>query len=438
LKYAGAADVEKALTSVFQQQKGDIAPRRFVADARTNALIVMATESDTERIKELIDMMDQGVDKGALNVYKLQNAWAEDLAKVLMNLPKTTTGTAPAGGAPVLSKNVQIIADKATNTLVISADRADYAILESIIKQLDANRPMVYIEALIMEVAVTKNFRLGVEWQGMHDFSYSGNKGGVVGGFSGDNYGNTAGVISSTIPALPQGMSLGVVGQGITVAMGNTSITFPNFAALVQAYQGDSDVSVLATPQLLTMNNEEAEINISKNMPYITRQDQTNTGVSATNYSNYDYKDVGIIIKITPHINEDGYIRLKIDQNVSSMDTTSDKFRPTTRKRSAKTTVMLKDGNTLVIGGLIQENGEVGTFKVPLLGDIPLLGWLFKYQRKTSEKTNLFFFVSPRIVRTAAEAATLTSKKTSEIGVLEEGVIRMYDPKRDKARVPKP
>lgn len=441
LKHAVASDLVTILTNIFQHQKG-FEHLKFVADSRNNALVVLGTETQAERIKNLISLMDKDTREQAVNVhvYRLQNAWAEDMAKVLMNLPKTGTpqqpGAAPAA-TPLFSKNVQIVADKATNTLVITADRADYAILEKVIKQLDTSRPMVYLETLIMEVSVEKNLRLGVEWAGVQSFSYAtdarsvSRTGGIVGGMSGEGYANIMGLMPSTtktIPTLPSGLSLGIIGQGISVAMGSTMLTFPNFAALLQFFQSDSDISVLATPQLLTMENEEAEINISKNIPYITRLDQTNVGVTGTNFSNYEYKDVGVIIKLTPHINEDGYIRVKIDMNVSSVDTSADPFRPTTRKRSVKTTVMLKDGNTLVIGGLIQDNSESGISKAPFLGDIPILGWLFKYKRKTMDKTNLFFFISPRVIRTVAEAQALTEKKNTEAAIPEGKDIKMFEP----------
>lgn len=441
LKHAVASDLVTILTTIFQHQKG-FEFLKFVADSRNNAVIVLGTETQAERIKNLISLMDKDTREQAVNVhvYRLQNAWAEDLAKVLMNLPKagaTPQAGATTAAAPLFSKNVQIVADKATNTLVITADRADYAILEKVIKQLDTNRPMVYLETLIMEVSVEKNLRLGVEWAGVQSFSYAtdaksvSRTGGIIGGMSGEGYANITGLMPSstkTIPTLPSGLSLGIIGQGISVAMGSTTLTFPNFAALLQFFQSDSDISVLATPQLLTMENEEAEINISKNIPYITRLDQTNVGVTGTNYSNYEYKDVGIIIKLTPHINEDGYIRVKIDMNVSSVDTSADPFRPTTRKRSVKTTVMLKDGNTLVIGGLIQDNSESGVSKAPFLGDIPVLGWLFKYKRKTMDKTNLFFFISPRVIRTVAEAQELTKKKNAEAAIPETQDIKMFKP----------
>ncbi|MDI9569445.1 MAG: type II secretion system secretin GspD [Pseudomonadota bacterium] len=440
LKFATAAEVVKSLSAMFQQQKG-IAPIRIVAEERTNAVLLLASEADTTRIKNLIAMMDKGVTRGEslLHIYRLQNATAEDLAKVLMNLPKDAKGGQAAGKA-VLSKDVQIVADKATNTLIITAERGDYTIIESIVKQLDMPRPMVYIEALIMEVSEGKDFKLGVEWHAVKDFG----AGPVAGLGAGGKDANTIGVASfsgggkSAFPALDaatnmatfpaSSFSVGVLGAGINIG----GIIFPNIGAVFQAYRGDSDVSVLATPQLLTLDNEDAEINVGKNVPYITRQDTSSTGTQI-NYSNYEYKDVGIILKVNPHINEDNFIRLKIDQQVTRIDTASSAdFRPTTYKRAAKTAVVVKDGETIVIGGLINDETEVREDKIPILGNIPLLGWLFKYRYQAKGKSNLFIFITPRIVRNQADAAAIYKKKSSEIGQIEEGVIRMYDPRKDK------
>ncbi len=442
LKFATASEVVKSLTSMFQQQKG-IAPIRIVAEERTNAILLLASEADTARVKNLIAMMDKGVTRGEslLHIYRLQNATAEDLAKVLMNLPKDAKGGQAAGKA-VLSKDVQIVADKATNTLIITAERGDYTIIESIIKQLDVPRPMVYIEALIMEVSEGKDFKLGVEWHAVKNFG----AGPVAGLGAGGTDASTIGVASfsgggtsafptvdtttsmATFPA--SSFAVGVLGAGINIG----GIIFPNIGAVFQAYRGDSDVSVLATPQLLTLDNEDAEINVGKNVPYITRQDTSSTGTQI-NYSNYEYKDVGIILKVNPHINEDNFVRLKIDQQVTRIDTASSAdFRPTTYKRAAKTAVVVKDGETIVIGGLINDETEVREDKIPILGDIPLLGWLFKYRYKAKGKSNLFIFITPRIVRNQADAAAIYKMKSNEIGQIEEGVIRMYDPKKDKQK----
>ena len=444
LKFASAAEVAKSLTALFQKQKGTIAPVKIVADERTNALILSATENDTVKVRELISMMDTGITKGdsLLHVYRLQNANAEDLAKVLMNIPKDAKAAGPPGKA-VLSKDVSILADKATNTLIITAERADYIIIESVIKQLDVLRPMVYIEALIMEVSANKDFRLGVEWRGIQNYSdklptsFVSNAAavGIVGsgGSAAGTGGGQAGgynIIPSAV-SFPTGFAVGLLSGGITIG----GVVFPTIGAVLQTYQYDSDVSILATPQIMTLDNEEAEINVGKTVPYITRSDtssvtSTTTAVYGTSY---EYKDVSTVLKITPHINDDQFVRLKIDQQVTKLDAASQAGTPTTLKRAAKTTVVVKDNETVVIGGLIDESSGTSIYKVPLLGDIPLLGWLFKSLVTTREKTNLFVFITPHIIRTQADASDMFKKKIGDAGVVEDGVIKLYDKKdRDK------
>lgn len=452
LKYASAADTLKSLVSVFQQQRGTLAPVKIVADERTNAVIVAATENDTIRVKELIGLMDREIPKGTgmIRVYYLQNARAEETAKVLTTIPQQAK--LPDGRPAAVSKSVQIVADKATNSLIITADTADYLIIEDVIRKLDIARSMVYLEALIMEVNASKNFKLGVEWMGAVKISESytgiGSGSGEGGTFpistglltpstTGTASGTSAGTITS-LPSFASGLTLGVIGQAIRVAtVGGADITFPNLAAFINAYQADTDVRILATPQLLTLDNEEAEMTVGKNVPYVTRQDTTTT--ATINYSSYEYKDVGITLKVTPQINKEGFVRLKLDQSVTKLDTqtqdvgTGQKIlAPTTLKRTAKTTVTVRSGDTVVIGGLIEDSTSDGIYKVPLLGDIPLLGWLFKYKTKVGDKTNLFIFITPRIIQKPEDATDIHQDKKDYMQSLQEGTIKTTPPKKKK------
>jgi general secretion pathway protein D len=444
LQNASASEVVKSLTVVFQQRRATLTPIRMVADPRTNSLIIFASVSDTENVRKLIAMMDKEAPRGESNiqVYRLQNAVADDLSKVLNSIIKETGGaTAGAAGAagaaapriaaPVVSKNVQIVPDKATNTLVIMAEREDYKVLESIIKQLDVPRAMVYIEALIMEVNATKDFKLGVEWSALKD---TGSVQGIPNSGSAAFVSSGTGVLSSLatstagVLGFPSGFSMGIIGAGIKIG----GVMFPTIGAMVQAYKHDSDVSILSTPQLLTLDNEEAEINVGSNVPYLTRQDSTaSTTTNAVNYNTYEYKDVGVILNITPHINEENFVRLKISQQVTKVTSGADKATPTTLKRTAKTTVVVKDSETIVIGGLVGDSTDDGTTRVPLLGDIPLLGWLFKAKTVKREKTNLYVFLTPHIVRTQQEAASLYQSKRETMGDVEEGIIKLNERKQE-------
>lgn len=459
LQNASASEVVKALNTIFTQSpaRGKAgAALRAVADSRTNSIILLASGAETESVRKLIAFMDKDVPRGESNiqVYRLQNSVAEDLAKVLTNIVKEGSSTASASGgaspaagvktAPttVVSKNVQIVPDKATNTLVVMAEREDYKIIENIIKQLDVPRPMVYIEALIMEVNAKKDFKLGVEWRGITEHgSVDGNPTAAFAGSGGvssttkGGYNILDGLLTTTtagvVGAFPAGFSMGMVGANIKIG----GVTFPTIGAVIQAYRDDSEVSILSTPQIMTLNNEEAEINVGSNVPYVTRQDQTNAGTTgATNYSSYEYRDVGVNLKVTPNINEENFIRLKINQEVTKVQSGADQARPTTLKRTAKTTVIVKDNETVVIGGLVGDSTDDSTYKFPLLGDIPLLGWLFKTKSSSREKTNLYVFLTPHIVRTQADAAKLYQEKRESMGEVEEGIIKLNE--KADAKVP--
>ncbi len=443
---ASASEVAKSLTAIFQQRRAKVTAVRVVPDSRTNSIIVLANVADTENVRKLITFMDKDTPRGESNiqVYRLQNSIAEDLAKVLNSIIKDSGASAATGQkalAPVVSKNVQVVPDKATNTLVVMAEREDYKILENIIKQLDVPRPMVYIEALIMEVNANKAFNIGVEWRGLKDTGSitgmdSGKAIAIIG--SGGAGSTTPGgynildsLTTGTSAAFPGGFSMGIVGAGIKIG----DILFPNIGAVVQAYKTDSEVSILSTPQIMTLDNEEAEINVGSNVPYITRQDSTTTSATyPVNYNTYEYKDVGVVLNITPHINEENFIRLKISQQVTKVTSASTSATPTTLKRTAKTTVVVKDNETIVIGGLVGDSTQDNTYKVPLLGDIPLLGWLFKTNSTSREKTNLYVFLTPHIVRTQTDAAGIYQEKRETMGEVVEGIIKLNEKKAE----PKP
>ncbi len=435
LRFASAQEIVKSLSQIFQKRakkrKGALAATiKIVSDDRTNIIITLASENDTSRIRQLIALLDKEVPKGEekVRVYRLQNANAEDLAKVLMNLPPKGSKVSQKGKSPILSKDIQIVPDKATNTLVITADRDDYSILEGVIEKLDIPRPMVYIEALIMEVNVDKGFNLGVEWMGAEDFTYHGREGGIGTGFggAGGKYGNLKGMLG-TPPSLPLGFSLGVLGETIDIG----GIPFTNLGAVLQAYQKDEDVHILSTPQILTLDNEEAEIYVGANVPYQTRAETSEANVD---YSSYEYKDVGVTLRITPQISQERFVRLEIFQEVTKlvMEAGQQTERPTTLKRTTKTTVTIKDKNTIVIGGLIGDDVANTEYKVPCLGNIPVLGWLFKYKSESREKRNLFIFITPRIVENPTEAKVIYEEKQEHIDRVEEGVIKTYKRKRDK------
>ena len=428
LEHADASKFIKILDSIFQENKksriqSEFSTAKFVADERTNTLIVLASEVETARIKRLINMLDRETPrgKGKIHVYYLENAKAEDLGKVLQELP-TQKGTAPGPQkGSFISENVKITADKATNSLIIIADKEDYQAMENIIKKLDVPRSMVYIESLIMEVSVNKEFNLGVQWQAAGATSIDGKDAVFGGGFNPET--SIADTSSTALPS-PSGFSLGIYSESITIG----GITFPNLYAIVNAYKKDKDVHILSTPQILTTDNEEASITVGKNVPFQTRSAASSEN-TVDQYSYYEYKDVGITLKITPQISLDRMVRLNISQESTKLDeqTSTSSDRPTTLKRTINTTVMVKDGNTVVIGGLIDDSFSDTEYKVPCLGDIPLLRHLFRTTTTGNDKTNLFVFITPRVVKNPDEAQAILNSKKDQIKEITGGKIKMYE-----------
>lgn len=422
LAYADAQEMAKTLDSIFgasvAKAKKNTGPNRivkFVADDRTNTLVILASEGDTLKIMDLIAVLDEETPKGkeSIHVYYLENAVAEDLAAVLESLPSKKSDGKTSKAAPVVSSKVRITADKATNSLIITAEKDDYQTLEAVIKKLDISRSMVFIECLIMEVDVQKDFRLGTEWIIGEKFNVGGDTYGATGGFSGGDpgYSNLSGLSGGLtgIASYPPGYSMGVFGESISVG----GVTFPSLGAIVQAYKKDEDIHFLSTPQILTMDNQEASIYVGRNVAYQTRS-AADSGTET--YSSYEYKDVGVTLKITPHISQDRFVRLVINQEVTQLDdlATVSADRPATLKRTIETTVVVKDKDTVVIGGLIDDLMTRTSYGVPCLGDIPLIGWMFKTDNDALKKTNLFIFLTPKVVTNPAEAQVLYKDKKSQ------------------------
>lgn len=419
LIHSSAEAVAKILTTVYQRGGGPQQPgvaRNFsqnvkiVPYERANALIIIANNSEMGKIKSLIATLDTEVERaeGNIQVYYLQNATAVDLAKVLNDLPETMAKEGEAQGkVAAISKDVRVMADEETNSLIIRASKDEYAVLEDVISQLDIPRRMVYLEALIMEVDADKNFEVGVEWSGAG--SFSDDTGKVLGGFSGaDGFRNTVDADGNiSLGAAGSGLTMGILKQGVRIG----NVTFSDIAGVLKAYQSDSDVNIISTPQILTMDNKEAKISVGENIPFITSQ---NTTASAQDYTQYEYKDVATKLSITPHINQSNILRLEIETEVVRAKDTSD--TPTTFRRTATTTVILNDKSTIVIGGIIGQDVDDSNYKVPILGDIPLLGWFFRTHKTTSRKTNMFIFITPRIVRNPAQIAAVTLLKEDEMG----------------------
>ena len=426
IKYADAEKMVANLTKIYSAKTRKVSRRKkssndfsveMVADERTNSIILLASEQESAQITALVEALDKEVPKGEekIRVYYLEHATAEDLAAVLQEIPEKSSNDSKKTGqkkAPVLSDDIKITADKATNSLIIIADKDDYPVLEEVIKKLDVPRSMVYIECLLMEMNADRSLALGMEWRA---------KGNIHSNSTGFGKFNTSDSTSVDLPSLAES----TVGSGFAMGVFGGSIE-----AIIEASQQDSDVKILSTPQLLTTENEEATITIGKNVPYQTRGGTDDS--STTTYNSYEYKDVGITLKLTPSISQDRLVRLDFYEEVTKLDnanTSSATDRPTTLKRELETTIIVEDGNTVVIGGLIDESLSKDVNQVPCLGDIPLLGNAFKSQSSGSDRTNLFIFLTPRVVKNTLEAKKIYKEKKDKMDELHKQEIKLYDEK---------
>ncbi len=443
---ASAAKMVTLLQSVFKPSaaKGRTAGARditFVADERTNSIVVLASEGEVDNIRQLIASLDEDTPKGQgnINVYYLEHATAEDIAKVLQDIPQKSNDAQQAGKptAPVVSSKVRITADKATNSLIITAEPDDYLVLEAIIRKIDIPRAMVYIEALIMEVNVTKDFELGTEWRIGEDSSIDGKDVVYGGGFSGESSiisGTTAG--TTFVPTLPSGFALGVFGEALSIS----GITFPSIQAVVNAYKKDRDVRILSTPQILTTDNQEAKIYVGKNIPFQTTA-TLSTSSAGEVYNSFEYRDVGKTLKITPQISKDRMVRLLLSLEVTALESSVDN-RPTTLKRTIETTAIVRDGHSVVLGGLIDDTQGATVYKVPCLGDIPGIGYLFSTRSTGFDKSNLYVFMTPRVIQKPDEIKAVSRSKREEIEKLRSKNIDLFDrndpPPMEDLQIPAP
>ena len=425
LEYAEATKLVNLLSTVFKptRKKGKSAEEpeiTMVADERTNTIVLLASEIDSQRIKKLIAMVDRETPrgKGKIQVYYCKHATAEELAKVLQELPsEQQAGGAPkAKAAPVVAGKVRISADKATNSLIIMADKEDYLVLEDVIKKLDIPRSMVYIESLIMEVDMNKSLNIGIDWSAFGQTTIDSKQTLFGGGFRN-------GFVQPS-ELLQGGLTVGLLTEPITIA----GIDVSNISAIINTVKTDDDFRILSTPQILTTDNEEARITVGENRPYQTR---ATTDVSGGTYESFEYRDVGKILKITPHVTENRLVRMQISLEVTSIDQratlTTASTLPVTLKRTVDTTVIVKDQQTVVIGGLIDDSTTKTENKVPVLGDVPLLGWLFKKSSNEDTKTNLYVFLTPRVIKNPAEASGILQQKQEQMNTIREGEFKFHE-----------
>lgn len=399
LQHASATEVARVITQLNSADPKAVGNKpKVVADDRTNSILLSGDKTTRLRLKALIANLDTPMEVGGnIHVVYLRNAVAKDLVPVLTGVSQNVIKgkTATAGGA---SSNIVIQADEHTNSLVITAPPEVYRSLKSVISQLDVRRAQVMVDAVIAEITTDKARELGVQWA-----------------VDGRNGGNAVGLINFTL-GVPitayANLSSPPSPVGLNVGVGNFTGT-NKIAALLSMLAGDSHTNILSTPTLVTLDNQEAEIVVGQNVPFVTGS-YANTGGGTTPsnpFTTIQRQDVGLTLKIKPQINEGDSIKMDVTQEVSSIAPSSGASDIITNKRSIKTSVMVDDGQIIVLGGLIKDDLTQTEQKVPGLGDIPLLGWLFRYEKTEKIKTNLMVFLHPTILKDRNTITSLTSQK---------------------------
>jgi general secretion pathway protein D len=419
LRHASAGEVAKMLSALqVNLGKAAGAPQapgntmRFVADTRTNSVVLSGDKSQRLQARALIVHLDTPLESsGNIRVIYLHYAKAVDVANVLQGIVDKELKSQQEGGRAGAS-DVLIQPDETTNAVVIHADLERFRSLEDVIRQLDIRRAQVLVEGIIAETSAGKSAELGIQWSFIND---SSNADGGFGSTNFDLTGQGARGLARNPANLGDGLSLGYLGGSLSI-LGEEIL---NIGFLLRALASDGDTNILATPTLVTMDNAEAEIVVAQEVPFLTGQ-YANTGATAPGanpFQTIERVDVGLTLRLTPQINEGDAIKMDIEQEVSNLsnDTTSGAVDLITVKRQIKTSVIVDDGRLIVLGGLIDEDLKQGVSKVPLLGDLPLLGGLFRYRSDQISKRNLMIFLRPEIMRDGATSESISLGKYNMI-----------------------
>ena len=416
--------------SVFSPTKvtPDQAYSMFVAALEVSRIAVVPKGA----VYQIVPMGELPPERGVY-VYKLKHANATDLAAVLTNLvarSQTVAQTAPGTRPPLrplteFEAPVQVFADKATNSIVVSATKSAYSRIQSVIRDLDTRRKQVFVEAVILEVQVDRLRQIGTDPLQV----IGAGKSGAVQGIAGLNR------APEDLAAIAQTISGVASGGSVTV------LNTVNVRAFLNLLMSLTDTNILSTPQVLAADNQKAKIVVGENRPFPTGQAQ---GITGGTLVTIERKDVGVTLELTPQVLEDDLIRLELKQEITAIaenvaqtigsGTASIPVGPTTTKRSMETTTIARDNQTIVVGGLVRDNITLSERKVPFLGDIPWLGWLFRFQSKQTEKLNLLVFLTPHLIRDENDIAELSQRKAKELTIIQRDN-RIEEPTRLKQDV---
>lgn len=450
--HAVASDIAVMVNRLLDQSTpgpgGDSGRVTVLADTRTNSLIIRAPSAARANLaKSLIAKLDQPTSQpGNVHVVHLRNADAVRLAQTLRAVvaadasAQTTSQTQTQQQAQPQQTSLQgqqsglgsstplnatqtpaalptggaggfIQADPATNTLIITASEAVYRNLRTVIDKLDARRAQVYVESLIVEVSAEKAAELGVQWLGLTGNSDSSYRLGVGTAFSDPSQGNN---ILRLLAGNAQTAGSVIPGNGLNIGLFRQINGRIGLGAIAHALQSVADANILSIPNLITLDNEEARIVVGRNVPFITGQYTTQAsggGAGVNPFQTIERKDVGLSLRVRPQISEGGTIKLAIYQETSSVLDTTNSSGIITNKRSIESNVLVDDGEIIVLGGLMEEQTQDSNEKVPGLGDVPVLGNLFKYQSRKNTKTNLMVFLRPTVIRTGEQSNSVMADR---------------------------
>ncbi|MBQ9394047.1 MAG: type II secretion system secretin GspD [Proteobacteria bacterium] len=453
VQYASATDLEKLLSQVFQIQKSnnrnnnnnktnadngsELRVSQVVADERTNRLIIVADERSYEKMKRLILRLDIEIpDSGKINVVHLQNSEAKEIYTALNSIISDMTSKNGSNrnnnnnqnNSKTLSDDISVVSSESTNDLIVVASPRDFIAIKNVIKELDRPRRQVFVEAIILEVSLERTRSLGIALHGGNVFETG----------SGDGYFAGRTELNSLQSLSPAAMFIGSGSTpGLLMALAGPSfeiagVTIPGLGAVLNTLQTNTDVNVLSTPTILTLDNQEAKISVGERIPYVTSTGSNvssllnglsgNSSASAlgsllSSYGSTSIErvDVALTLTIKPQINEGGTVRLDIEEEIEEVKPGgSDLGGPSTRMRNLKTVVVVPDQQTVVLGGLVRDSESQSVSKVPLLGDIPVLGYLFRSTETTIQKQNLLLLLTPYIIESSADLDKITKRKQAE------------------------
>lgn len=432
LLYASADKLARTLTGIYSAKgarpraPGAAGGVKILAYAPQNILVVIGPSSIAEEVATVVRRLDKKPEHAAgnLHIRYLKNADAEAVAKLLGGISSdSAAGAAGAKGAvavglkPLFSNEVKIVADPATNALIITADPSDWKSINRIVDKLDIRRLQVFIEALVIEVRGSTTKQLGLEWLsgvplgngvtlvGGQNFGTLKSTGAAIGGATA-----TAGQTANQVAAVAAVASLG---GGLTAGI----VRGQTLGGILRALESNGDTNIVSTPNILTMDNEEAEIVVGQNVPFVTGSSSTQAGV-ANPFTTIERKDVGLTLRVKPQISQGNSIRLEIFQEISSIDLAANTAGATdiiTNKRSIKTVILANNEETIVLGGLIRDDVTESVQKVPCLGNIPIAGEIFKFTDVKKQKINLMVFLRPHIINNIEDIQTITQKKYLDI-----------------------